>query len=64
MFEDYSISFTTINKLIERVGEDLFTLSSEIDKLKLFKIKEKIIFPTFNFTMEIGNNHSKLNFSL
>lgn len=43
MFGGYSISFSTINKLVERVGEDLLTLSSEIEKLKLFKINDKVI---------------------
>lgn len=43
MLDGYTISFTTINKLIARVGEDLFTLNSEVEKLKLFKINDKVI---------------------
>lgn len=43
MLDGYTISFTTINKLIARVGEDLFTLNSEVAKLKLFKINDKVI---------------------
>ena len=43
LFEDYEISNTTLNKLINRVGVDLYNLSNEIEKLKIFKINEKII---------------------
>lgn len=43
LFEDYTISPTTLNKLITRVGDDLFNLSNEIEKLKTYKINDKVI---------------------
>lgn len=43
LFEDYTISPTTLNKLIARVGDDLYNLSNEIEKLKIYKINDKTI---------------------
>lgn len=43
LFEGYQINNTTINKLIIRVGENLYNLTNEIEKLKIFKINDKII---------------------
>lgn len=37
MFEDYQISYNTINLLIERVGNDLFRLNNEVEKIKTYK---------------------------
>lgn len=37
MFEDYQISYNTINLLIDRVGNDLFRLNNEIEKIKTYK---------------------------
>ena len=41
--EDYKINSNTINKLIDRVGTNPYNLINEIEKLKLFKIKDKTI---------------------
>lgn len=43
MFEDYSIDYNSIKLLIDRVGKDLNLLYQEIEKLKIYKIDEKII---------------------
>ena len=43
MFDGYSIDYKTISLLISRVGNDLNILDKEIEKLKLYKIKEKLI---------------------
>ncbi|MEG0826023.1 MAG: DNA polymerase III subunit delta [Bacilli bacterium] len=43
LFEDYIISPSTLNKLINRVGSNLYNLKNEIEKLKIFKINDKII---------------------
>ena len=43
MFDDYKITERQINLLINRVGNDLELLNKEIEKIKLYKIKDKII---------------------
>ena len=43
MFGDYKISSTSIDLLISRVGENIETLASEVNKLKIYKIDEKVI---------------------
>lgn len=43
LFDGYEISSSTLNKLIARVGDDLYNLSNEIEKLKVFKINDKVI---------------------
>lgn len=40
MFENYQISTTSINTLIERVGNNLFHLHNEIEKIKTYKGKD------------------------
>lgn len=37
LFDNYHISKDNINYLIERIGEDIYTLKQEIDKIKLYK---------------------------
>ena len=43
LFEDYKISNDLINLLIDRVGNDIYTLENEIQKIKLYKDNDKII---------------------
>jgi DNA polymerase-3 subunit delta len=43
MFDDYKISTSTINLLIDRVGNDIGILAQEVEKLKLYKIDTKEI---------------------
>lgn len=43
LFDDYSISKEDINLLIERVGDDITLLSSEINKIKIYKDSDKQI---------------------
>ena len=43
MFDDYKIDSKTLDYFINRVGSNLEIISSEIDKLKLFKLDDKII---------------------
>ena len=43
LFDDYSISIDLIKYLIERVGDNLPLLSSEIDKIKIYKNNDKLI---------------------
>ena len=43
MFNDYKIDFSTLDYFINRVGSNLEIISSEIDKLKLYKLDNKII---------------------
>ena len=43
MFDDYKIDYNAINALINRVGNDLELIYSEVEKLKLYKINEKEI---------------------
>lgn len=42
-FKDYKIADATIKLIINRVGNDLKYLSNEIEKLKLYKMDDKII---------------------
>ena len=42
-FKDYTISNETINLLVKRVGNDLNLLKQEINKLKIYKINDKLI---------------------
>ena len=43
LFDDYKIDYNNINLLIKRVGNDLGILKEEVDKLKIYKIDDKII---------------------
>ena len=43
LFEGYNISYNTINLFIKRVGNDLNSLSNEAEKIKIYKINDKII---------------------
>ena len=43
MFDDYSINNDNINYLISRVGDNLQLLYQEIEKIKLYKLDNKII---------------------
>ena len=43
MFDDYKVSSECINLLINRVGNDLNILSSEIEKIKIYKLDDKNI---------------------
>lgn len=43
MFEDYKISLSSIKLLISRVGNNLEILYQEIEKIKIYKINNKII---------------------
>ncbi len=43
MFDDYKISDSSINELINRVGNDLEIIYQEIEKLKIYKIDDKTI---------------------
>ena len=43
LFEGYNISYNTINLFIKRVGNDLNSLSNEAEKIKIYKIDDKII---------------------
>lgn len=43
MFDDYNISFTNINLLIDRVGDNLEIIAQEIDKIKSYKNEDKNI---------------------
>jgi len=43
LFDDYSISLDLIKYLIERVGDNLPLLSSEIEKIKIYKNNDKTI---------------------
>lgn len=43
MFEDYKISDGSINLLIDRVGNNLEIIYQEVEKLKIYKIDDKII---------------------
>ena len=42
-FEDYKISNNDINLLIDRVGNNLEIIEQEVEKLKIYKIDDKII---------------------
>ena len=43
MFDDYNVEQDVINILVNRVGNNLNILYNEIEKLKIYKINEKII---------------------
>ena len=43
MFDDYKISDSSINLLINRVGNNLELIYQEVEKLKIYKIEDKII---------------------
>ena len=43
LFDGYNISYNTINLFIKRVGNDLNSLSNEAEKIKIYKIDDKII---------------------
>lgn len=43
MFDNYKIDANDLNYFIDRVGKDLLMLEKESEKLKIFKIEEKII---------------------
>lgn len=55
LFDDYSISLDLIKYLIERVGDNLPLLSSEIEKIKIYKNSDKLIIKE-----DIDNLTSKL----
>lgn len=58
MFGDYKIDNGTLDYFINRVGSNLEIISSEIDKLKLYKLDDKII------TKEDINNISTENINV
>lgn len=58
MFGDYKIDNSTLDYFINRVGSNLEIISSEIDKLKLYKLDDKII------TKEDINNISTENINV
>lgn len=58
MFDDYKIDTSTLDYFINRVGSNLEIISSEIDKLKLYKLDNKII------TKEDINNISTENINV
>ena len=58
MFGDYKIDNGTLDYFINRVGSNLKIISSEIDKLKLYKLDDKII------TKEDINNISTENINV
>ena len=43
MFEDYKIDYSLINLIIKKVGNNLDILEQEVEKLKIYKIDDKII---------------------
>lgn len=43
LFDGYNISYNTTNLFIKRVGADLNNLSNEAEKIKIYKIDDKII---------------------
>ena len=43
LFDGYTINYNTINLFIKRVGNDLNSLSNEAEKIKIYKINDKII---------------------
>ena len=43
LFDGYTINYNTINLFITRVGNDLNNLSNEAEKIKIYKINDKII---------------------
>lgn len=43
LFNGYNINYNTINLFIKRVGNDLNSLSNEAEKIKIYKIDDKII---------------------
>ncbi len=43
MFQDYKVSSSAINLLLERVGNNLELIYKEVEKLKLYKIDDKTI---------------------
>ena len=43
LFDGYNINYNAINLFIKRVGNDLNNLSNEAEKIKIYKINDKII---------------------
>ena len=43
LFDGYNINYNAINLFIKRVGNDLNSLSNEAEKIKIYKINDKII---------------------
>lgn len=43
LFEDYKIDNNTISYLIDRVGDNIYILKQEIDKIKLYKGNDKVV---------------------
>ena len=43
MFDDYKISDDAINTLIKRIGNNLEIIYQEVEKLKIYKIDDKVI---------------------
>jgi DNA polymerase-3 subunit delta len=43
LFNGYSVSNNNLNLFVNRVGSDIFMQSNEADKLKMYKVEDKII---------------------
>ena len=59
LFNDYKIDNNCINLLIKRVGNNLNILNKEIDKIKIYKIDDKII--TLEDIINLTNQNVDLN---
>ncbi len=57
--KDYQITNETINFFLNRVGNDLVNIANEIDKLKIFKVDDKLI--TNNDIINLISEHIDTN---